>query len=78
MLGGNLRIDPVLPKEWNRLVYTLIWQGQDLQVEVKREDGVQQVTVTNLTAAASPEAFAPIELELCGEKRVLEMVLTAA
>ncbi len=78
MLGGKLRIDPVLPKEWNRLVYTLIWQGQDLQVEVKRKDGDQQDTVTNLTAAVSPEASAPIELELCGEKRVLETVLTAA
>ncbi len=78
MLGGKLRIDPVLPKEWSRLVYTLIWQGQDLQVEVKREDGIQLVTVTNLTAAASPEASAPIELELCGEKRVLETELTAA
>ncbi|MCD8105908.1 MAG: glycoside hydrolase family 65 protein [Lachnospiraceae bacterium] len=98
MLGGKLRIDPVLPKEWGRLVYTLIWQGQKLQVEVTRtgsgdsdkekigsgqgtagqsaRDGVtvaganQKVVVTNLTATA------PIELELCGETKVLENVLT--
>ncbi|MCD8014739.1 MAG: glycoside hydrolase family 65 protein [Lachnospiraceae bacterium] len=96
MLGGKLRIDPVLPKEWGRLVYTLIFRGQNLQVEVVRKDDGQSVTVTNLTAGAACEASsngqarpvsglqmggasaaAPIELELCGENRVLEKVLTA-
>lgn len=85
MLGGKLRIDPMLPKEWGRLVYTLIWQGQTLQVEVAKTGGNaaseetdggaaflnQKVTVTNLTGNA------PIELELCGETRVLHDVLTA-
>ncbi|MCC8066008.1 MAG: glycoside hydrolase family 65 protein [Clostridiales bacterium] len=80
MLGGKLRIDPVLPKEWDRLVYTLIWQEQKLQVEVTREEedsaetgkpaAGQKVVVTNLTGTAT------IELELCGEQRVLERVLT--
>ncbi|MCD8022358.1 MAG: family 65 glycosyl hydrolase, partial [Lachnospiraceae bacterium] len=36
MLGGKLRIDPVLPEAWSRLVYTLIWKGQTLQVEVEK------------------------------------------
>lgn len=71
MLGGKLRIDPVLPNAWGRLVYTLIWQGQNLQVEVVRKGNGQGVTVTNLTATA------PIELELCGETRTLVDVLRA-
>ncbi len=71
MLGGKLRIDPVLPEAWGRLVYTLIWQGQNLQVEAVRKGNGQEVTVTNLTATA------PVELELCGVNCVLEKVLTA-
>ncbi len=68
MLGGNLRIDPALPDAWNRLSYTLIWQGQKLKAEVTKD----QVTVTNLTGTA------PVELELCGKRQVLDKVLCSA
>lgn len=34
MLGGTLRISPNLPKAWNKLSYTLLWQGQKLNVTV--------------------------------------------
>lgn len=67
MLGGKLRIDPYLPEEWTRLQYTIIWQGQNLQVEVTRD----MVTVTNLTGTAS------VELELCGTPCELEKTITS-
>ncbi len=66
MLGGHLRIDPVLPDEWSRLEYTLCWRGQKLQVEVTHE----QATVTNLTGTE------PVELTLCGQELTLTDSLT--
>ncbi len=68
MLGGKLRIDPVLPDAWDRLCYTLCWKGQKLQVEVTKT----QVTVTNLTGTG------PVEILLCGTKQTLENQLTCA
>ena len=58
MVGGGLRIDPALPKEWTRLTYTLIWKGQNLKVDVTPEG----TTVTNLTGTKK------VGLELAGKK----------
>ncbi len=66
MLGGKLRIDPALPDAWNRLSYTLLFQGQKLTVEVTKK----QVKVTNETGTA------PIVLGLCGKEQTLKDVLT--
>lgn len=58
MLGGKLRIAPLLPDEWASLSYTVIWHGQNLKVCVTREN----VTVKNLTGTET------VELELCGKE----------
>ena len=58
MVGGGLRIDPALPKEWTRLEYTLIWRGQKLKVAVTH-GGCE---VVNLTGTQK------VELELSGKK----------
>lgn len=58
MLGGKLRIAPLLPDEWASLSYTVIWHGQNLEVCVTREN----VTVKNLTGTET------VELELCGKE----------
>ncbi|MCD8231077.1 MAG: glycoside hydrolase family 65 protein [Clostridiales bacterium] len=57
MLGGKLRIDPILPQGWKRLEYRIIWRGQTLKVTVSQAD----VAVENLTGTE------PVEMELCGE-----------
>ena len=59
MVGGKLRIDPKLPKAWNRLCYSFMWQGQRISVEVTDK----AVTVTNETRTA------PVEAEICGEMK---------
>ncbi len=68
MLGGKLRIDPALPDAWTKLSYTLLWQGQQLAVEVTHD----QVTVTNRTRTA------PIVINLCGKEQTLNDTLTCA
>ncbi len=68
MLGGKLRIDPVLPDAWKRLTYTLYFKGQKLLVEVSHT----KVTVTNLTKKE------PVFLTLCGQERTLEDTLSAS
>ncbi|MCC8074595.1 MAG: glycoside hydrolase family 65 protein [Clostridiales bacterium] len=45
MLNGKLRIEPKLPKGWDKLQFTLMWQGQKLQVTATKEN----VVVENLT-----------------------------
>ncbi|MCD8008019.1 MAG: glycoside hydrolase family 65 protein, partial [Clostridiales bacterium] len=45
MLNGKLRIEPKLPKGWDKLQFTLMWQGQKLQVTATQKD----VVVENLT-----------------------------
>ena len=57
MLGGKLRIDPMLPDAWDSLSYTLWWKGQKLSVEITKD----KVTVTNLTGKD------PVELQLGNE-----------
>ncbi len=37
MIDGNLRISPMLPDEWNKLSYTLLWHGQRLKVTAKQD-----------------------------------------
>ncbi|MCD8190391.1 MAG: glycoside hydrolase family 65 protein [Clostridiales bacterium] len=68
MLGGKLRIDPLLPDAWDKLTYTLLWKGQKLAVEVTKDS----VTVENLTGCA------PVELEVAGEMYTLSEKLTCA
>ncbi len=35
MLGGELRLNPNLPKQWNHLSFPIYWQGERLDIEVK-------------------------------------------
>ena len=37
MLGGDLRIDPKLPENWNEVKFTLNWHGVNLTVEVTKD-----------------------------------------
>ncbi|MCD8301321.1 MAG: glycoside hydrolase family 65 protein [Clostridiales bacterium] len=67
MLGGKLRIDPALPKEWSGLKYTFIWKGQDIAVDITHE----QVKVSSLSSRVH------IPITLCGEEKVLEDSLVA-
>lgn len=59
MLGGKLRIAPKLPKEWNRLRYTFLWQGQNLSVSVTHSS----LEIVNLSGRA------PVTMEVCGQQR---------
>ncbi len=68
MLGGKLRIDPMLPKEWTKLEYQLWWRDQELQVTVTPDE----VKVVNLTGKK------PITINLCGDEVVLETERTHA
>lgn len=68
MLGGKLRINPILPDAWSRLAYTIMWKGQKLSVEVTKE----AVTVQNLTGDK------PVELEVAGVARTLAGSLTVS
>ena len=52
---GVLRIDPVLPDSWTRLAFPIIWQGNDLYVDISKE----KVIVENY----GPKA---IDLVCCG------------
>lgn len=58
MLGGKLRIEPLLPDEWTKLSYTVIWHGQNLEVCATKEN----VTVKNLTGTET------VEVTLCGQE----------
>lgn len=62
MLGGKLRIEPNLPKAWNKLSYTLMWKGQRLAVEVTGDT----VRVENLTKTAN------VEITICGAAHHVE------
>ncbi|MCD8149353.1 MAG: glycoside hydrolase family 65 protein [Clostridiales bacterium] len=61
MLGGKLRINPVLPDAWDKLCYTILWKGQKLAVEVTKS----AVTIENLTGDE------PVSLEVAGKETVL-------
>lgn len=37
MLGGELHMNPNLPKAWDELSFPLYWQGQRLEVHINRE-----------------------------------------
>jgi len=45
MLNGKLRIEPKLPKNWHKLKFNIIWQGQRLEIEADE----QGFTVENVT-----------------------------
>ncbi len=68
MLGGKLRINPMLPDAWDKLSYTIMWKGQKLEVTADK----RSVTVRNLTGAM------PVELELAGKEQTLSGSLTAS
>jgi len=44
-LDGNLRIEPNLPKEWNKLEFYLYWQGQKLHLQINHD----KLEITNET-----------------------------
>ncbi len=68
MLGGKLRINPVLPDAWDKLCFTVLWKGQKLSVEVSKDT----VTVKNLTGDT------PVELEVAGRPQTLVSSLSCA
>ncbi|MCC8065942.1 MAG: glycoside hydrolase family 65 protein [Clostridiales bacterium] len=68
MLGGKLRINPLLPKQWSRLSYTIIWKGQKLSVSVTKDE----IVIENLTGNT------PVELEVAGQACTLTGKLTVA
>ncbi len=43
MIGGKLRIEPKLPKQWNGFTYPINWQGDRLVVTIEKD----KFTVTN-------------------------------
>lgn len=51
MLDGKLRIEPHLPKNWDKLTYTLIWKGQKLRITATQTE----LQVENLTGEAEVE-----------------------
>lgn len=52
MLGGNLRVNPKLPEEWDRLKFPIHWKGDLLEIKITKEslyiksDGDKNVTLT--------------------------------
>ena len=52
MLGGNLRVNPKLPEEWNRLKFPIHWKVDLLEIEMTKEslyiksNGDKNVTLT--------------------------------
>jgi len=68
MLGGKLRINPVLPDAWDKLCFTVLWKGQKLSVEVSKDT----VTIKNLTGDT------PVELEVAGKPQTLVSSLSCA
>ncbi|WP_421197540.1 glycoside hydrolase family 65 protein [Aeromonas enteropelogenes] len=62
MLGGNLRINPNLPKQWSSLNFPIYWKGERLDVTVDQG----QVRI------ARPEFNGqPLNIEVAGEPRVI-------
>lgn len=70
MLGGKLRINPVLPKEWNELTFSIHWQGQLLNVTISgttmtiTNTGSKAVTVEANKVEQTIEASATITVSL--------------
>lgn len=52
MLGGNLRVNPKLPEEWDRLKFPIHWKGDLLEIKITKEslyiksNGDKNVTLT--------------------------------
>ena len=61
MLNGKLRIDPRLPKAWDKLTYTLLWKGQKLEVTVTKDN----TEIRNLTGTKT------VEVEVDGQVQSL-------
>lgn len=61
MLNGRLRIAPHLPKEWDKLCYTLLWKGQKLAVTVTKDN----VEIRNLTGTRT------VDVEVNGQVRTI-------
>lgn len=61
MLDGNLRINPALPDNWEKLSYTLMWKGEKLAVEITKDT----IQIKNLTGKKI------VEVEAAGEKRAV-------
>lgn len=61
MLDGNLRINPALPDNWEKLSYTLMWKGEKLAVDITKDT----IQIKNLTGTKI------VEVEVTGEKRAV-------
>ncbi len=66
MLGGKLRINPLMPEQWEELNYTFIWHGQKLAVTVTQTE----VKVSNKTGTES------VVIELCGQEVEIQDTMT--
>jgi hypothetical glycosyl hydrolase len=62
MLGGELRIDSRLPKEWKNLEFPINWKGDRLEV---------QVTKTEIKIENTTKINSEIEIEVHGRKYML-------
>jgi len=68
MINDKLRINPMLPKEWKSLQYTVIWQGDKLQIKVEKE----KLYIKNITGNKNPEVYVfdkayVVDSEMCVE-----------
>ena len=63
MLGGNLRINPNLPEQWNGLNFPIFWKGERLEVSLNKE---------TITIKRPDFNGAALEIEVAGEPRTIE------
>lgn len=63
MLGGELRINSRLPKEWNNLEFPINWKGDRLEIQVTKIE----IKIENTTKLNSE-----IEIEIHGRKYILK------
>lgn len=57
MLHGKLRVCPLLPENWNKLDFNIVWKGQRLHIIINHEE----IAICNETGTA------PVELDIFGE-----------
>lgn len=63
MLGGELRISPRLPKEWQRISFSIYWRGEKLRVSITND---------SMTLMRTMQTAAPIHLKVHGNPVVIE------
>lgn len=68
MMGGNLRISPMLPEAWSDLRFSINWKSEILDVQAFRN----QVTITRRTPTLEP-----LIIEVYGESREIQETFTS-